>query len=112
MPHLQDHLANIYIVYATITIVSHTKRYQCLRTVPCIETYGGDNARNQKILQPDYQLALHQLFHSSIPLEIRLNPSTYVKHRTLRISGSPTQLKEEVRSWRVRSKRVFDGGHL
>src|SRR5215468_1109611 len=27
----------------------------------------------------------------------------------MRLSGSPTQLNEEDRSWRVRSKRVFDG---
>jgi len=29
------------------------------------------------------------------------------RHRTLRLSGSPTQLNKEAPSWRVRSKRLF-----
>jgi len=31
----------------------------------------------------------------------------YKKHRTLRLSGAPTQLNKEARSWRVRSRRLF-----
>jgi len=31
-----------------------------------------------------------------------------MERRTLRLSGSPTQLNNEARSWRVRSKRLFE----
>jgi hypothetical protein len=31
-----------------------------------------------------------------------------MSRRTLRLSGSPTQLTKEARSWRVRSKRLLN----